>query len=596
MTFDSATVSVVVPTYNRRQSLSRTLSNLFSQSFAADRYEVVVVVDGSTDGTDALLRDLQPRCGLRVVEQANRGLAAARNAGVRAASGDIIIFIDDDIACGATLVSEHASAHHVADECVALGPTLVAQDGPATLVSEQEGEWRQQWIASVDTDGRPRWPVDFWVGHNTSLARPVFIASGGYDERFGKFEEYELAFRLRQSGVRFRWQPAAKTYHVNTKSVRQVLHEDAGPLGASEYLLCRKYPEYRPYARLARLAEGPRLKRAMRQAGARIPFSPALLLEAPLAAAERICGPGKIRTLAGQLLGRCVVSLSHRAAVREAGSWEAFYREFGMRLPVLAYHHVGPRVSNIYPGLTISPDRFEQQIQWLVARGYRGIRPSDWLAWRRHATPLPAKPILITFDDGYADIAQHAFPVLSRYGFAAGAFVVTGQIGATNAWDESQGYGTVQLMTAEQIRRWAGNGIEFGAHTRTHPDLTALTPEKLGEEIAGSADDLEKITGIRPVSFAYPYGLYNEAVREVVSSAFDLAVTCDSGINELVTDPYRLRRSEVASTDSWTEYKWRVRLGWLPTQRIAQSLPADSRAAAMARAVAVLMRPRTSPE
>ena len=592
MTRDSATVSVVVPTFNRRQALARTLSTLFSQSFAADRYEIVVVVDGSTDGTSASLHDLQPRCRLRVIEQVNSGLAAARNAGVRAACGDLIIFIDDDIVCGATLVGEHLSAHRGVDECAALGPTLVAQESPATLVNEQEGQWREQWIASLD-EQQPRWPVDFWVGHNTSIARSLFMASGGYDEGFGKFEEYELAFRLRQRGVRFRWQPAAKTYHVNTKSVRQFLREDAGAMGASEYLLCRKYPEYRAHARLSRLVEGSALKRVVRQAGARMPWS-AMLWETPLAAAERMCGPGRLRNLSGRLLGQCAISLSYAAALKQAGSWDALQREFGMRLPVLAYHHVGPRVPHTYPGVSISPDRFEQQIRWLAAHGYHGIRPSDWLAWRCRATPLPSRPILITFDDAYADTAQYAFPILRRHGFTAGVFVVTAEVGAANAWDVVHGYSTFNLMTAEEIRRWAGDGIEFGAHSRTHPDLTTLPTAKLAEEIAGSADDLERITGIRPASFAYPYGLYSEAVIEIVSSVFDLALTCESGINDLVTDPYRLRRTEVASTDSWIEFKWRVRLGYLPTQRIAKRLAADGRAAVMGRAMLALIRPRSS--
>jgi GT2 family glycosyltransferase len=289
MLSDSPTASVVVPTYNRRQSLARTLPPLFSQSFPTDRYEVVVVVDGSTDGTSAFLSVLHPQCGLRVVEQENSGLAAARNAGVRAARGDLIIFIDDDIDCVPALVAAHVSAHGGERDCVGLGPTLVAPDARRPLVSDQEEAWRRQSVDGLNEHRQPRWPVDFWVGHNTSIARAVFVAHGGYDESFRKFEEYELGFRLRKSGVQFRWQPAAKTWHVNSKSARQVLTEDAPSMGRGEFALCRAHPEYRPYARLAGLAEGGLSKRLLRQAGVRVPAAASLLLQAPLQGLERLC-------------------------------------------------------------------------------------------------------------------------------------------------------------------------------------------------------------------------------------------------------------------------------------------------------------------
>jgi GT2 family glycosyltransferase/peptidoglycan/xylan/chitin deacetylase (PgdA/CDA1 family) len=580
----SATASVVVPTYNRRHSLSRTLPPLFSQSFPAERYEIVVVDDGSTDGTSAFLGELRPSCGLRVVTKANGGLASARNAGVRAARGDLIIFIDDDIDCGSTLVAEHVRAHDGAGDCVMLGPTLIAAKAPISLVGEQEAAWRRQWFEGLDQQRQPRWPVEFWVGHNTSIPRELFLTHGGYEESFLKFEEYELGFRLRKSGVRFRWQPAAVTYHVNTKSVKEVLGEDSRLMGKNEFILCRKYPEFRPYARLARLAQGGLCKRMLREGAVRSPISPTLLLRTPLQAVERLSGGrrGPLRYIASRLLDMSAVVLAGRGARDEAGSWEALRTTFAMRVPALLYHRVGPPVSNSYPGLSISVRRFERQMRWLIDRGYAAIAPSDWLAWRIEGKSLPPKPILITFDDAYADTAEYAFPILKRYGLRAATYVVTGYIGATNVWDQARGYAPLKLMSAEEIKRWCNEGIEFGSHSRSHPDLTAIGAEKFQEEIAGSVEDLQRIIGVRPASFAYPHGRCNPAVRDFAQTVYAAAFTAEGGMNDLASDPVMLHRTVVASRGWEVEFKWQARAGHLPMESLRVRMHLRSRTIAMA--------------
>ena len=94
----SPKLSVVVPTRNRREVLiPRTLPAMFSQDVPVEDFEIIVVVDGSTDGTAQALSELQPPCSLRIIEQANRGPSAARNNGIRAALGDLLLFIDDDV-------------------------------------------------------------------------------------------------------------------------------------------------------------------------------------------------------------------------------------------------------------------------------------------------------------------------------------------------------------------------------------------------------------------------------------------------------------------------------------------------------------------
>lgn len=248
-----------------------------------------------------------------------------------------------------------------------------------------------------------------------------------------------------------------------------------------------------------------------------------------------------------------------------------------MGLPALLYHHVGPRQPGTYPSLTVSSERFERHVRWLARCGYVGVRPTDWLAWCREGKPLPEKPVLFTFDDGYADVAERALPVLRGHGFGAAVFVVTGHIGGDNSWDRDRGSGQQRLMTADQIREWAARGIEFGAHGRTHSDLTTLSGHRLEREIRGSQDDLAAITGLPVRSFAYPYGSVNEAVRQCVRGVFDSAFSCDEGVNTPASDPYALRRSMVQSHDSLVALACRVRLGRYPVEHWQARLRIRSR-------------------
>ena len=235
-----------------------------------------------------------------------------------------------------------------------------------------------------------------------------------------------------------------------------------------------------------------------------------------------------------------------------------------MYLPVLLYHHVGPSRPGTFPELTVSADRFERHIVWLARHGYVGICPSEWLAWCREGEPLPKKPVLCTFDDGYADLAEYALPVLRRYDFGAAVFVVTGCIGGENQWDQARGSQPHRLMTAGQIQEWSAHGIEFGAHSRTHPDLTTLSGPQLDEEIQGSRDDLSAVTHRAVVSFAYPYGRVNKVVAERAGAVFDCAFSCQSGVNTVSNDLHALRRSMVQPDDSALALACRVRFGRYP--------------------------------
>jgi peptidoglycan/xylan/chitin deacetylase (PgdA/CDA1 family) len=176
--------------------------------------------------------------------------------------------------------------------------------------------------------------------------------------------------------------------------------------------------------------------------------------------------------------------------------------------------------------------------------------------------------VLVTFDDAYEDIGEYALPILAEYSLTATVFVVTNEMGGSNRWDYPLGAPVRGLMTADQIRRWADRGMEFGSHSRTHADLTQLDPHRLDEEIAGSAKDLGALLGQSVTAFAYPYGFFNRAVLDCVRRNYQIALTTERGINRTVHDHCRLNRSMVQPTDQPRDLWWRLRFGWRPVERI----------------------------
>jgi peptidoglycan/xylan/chitin deacetylase (PgdA/CDA1 family) len=232
--------------------------------------------------------------------------------------------------------------------------------------------------------------------------------------------------------------------------------------------------------------------------------------------------------------------------------------------PILLYHNVGYAKSGAYPDQTISPERFERHLLWLSRHGFKAVGLPHWMDCVAGRRPVPSGILLITFDDGYAALADYAFPLLNKYSFGACVFLVTGRMGSTNSWDEACGYESHRLLGVEQVRHWSTHGIDFGSHGHTHADLTALPPSACEDELVRSRDELESILGRRPAAFAYPYGFYNPAVVAAVRGAYTAAFTAGRGLNTVRTDPHLLRRALVDPHDSLLDLSLRVRLGFNP--------------------------------
>jgi peptidoglycan/xylan/chitin deacetylase (PgdA/CDA1 family)/trans-aconitate methyltransferase len=254
------------------------------------------------------------------------------------------------------------------------------------------------------------------------------------------------------------------------------------------------------------------------------------------------------------------LQMNDHAGILDSGR-QNFDRVSVKTVPIVTYHNVGPERPGVHPLLTVSPDRFEAQIRWLIRRGYSSIDCSDWIAWLTEGRPIPSKAVLITFDDGYEDITKYALPILSRYGFKSVVYIVTGLIGKTNEWDLRAGWGELKLMSEEQIMEWASKGVEFGSHTRHHPDLRNLSETELRDEICGSATDLETILNTYPSSFAYPYGYFNETAREFAARTYCMSVTQVEAICSDRDEPSLIPRIWVRPNEELSPFGRRVRSG-----------------------------------
>lgn len=190
-------------------------------------------------------------------------------------------------------------------------------------------------------------------------------------------------------------------------------------------------------------------------------------------------------------------------------------------LPVLTFHHVKwlkPSDDAIERGLTILPPQFRTQMQKLRRAGYHTVSAVQAVESLRTGAGLPSRPVVLTFDDGYADVYANVYPVLRRLHMTATFFIVPGFLG------------TARYLTWAQVLNMSRHGMDIEAHTLTHPDLTTLSPAARWHEIAGSRQILQQRLHRSVRILAYPYGAYNEAVvRDVARAGFYAAFTTRQG-------------------------------------------------------------------
>ena len=232
--------SIIIPTYNRAEKLRNCLLALSGQTQSASDFEVIVIVDGSSDGTLKMLAGLETPFSLRVVQQPNSGQPAALNRGAAESQGRISIFLDDDITVVSQFVAEHLCLHQAADRVVGIGQlTLTLPSGADWFARGFARGWQAHYEKLNQGNRQPDWADCY--GGNMSVSRAAFLAAGGNVTDLRRGYDVELAYRLKQYGCSFQYLPEALGNQLESKGFRQ-LSADSESAGEASVELVRRHP------------------------------------------------------------------------------------------------------------------------------------------------------------------------------------------------------------------------------------------------------------------------------------------------------------------------------------------------------------------
>ena len=218
----------------------------------------------------------------------------------------------------------------------------------------------------------------------------------------------------------------------------------------------------------------------------------------------------------------------------------------GLQVPIVMYHYIrvnpDPRDRMGY-NLSVTPDDFRAQMDWLSDNGWHPITLTTLRSYY-DGDPLPSKPIVLTFDDGYLDFYATAFPILQQHHFSAVAYVVAGFIGMPGRY-----------VTAPQIQEMDRAGIEIGAHTVSHANLTKLSNDSLYHELLDSRIALQAIVGHPVLDFCYPAGNFDARVVQMVADqGYQSATTTVEGSGHASADRFTWTRTRVSGGESLAEF------------------------------------------
>ena len=226
-------VSVVIPTYNRKEMLKDCLESLFNQNYPKGEYEIIVVDDGSTDGTNEVIQSLSEKHKLKYFYQENKGPAAARNLGIENSEGEIICFIDDDCIADRDWIKNLIKGY-TDDKIGGVGGRTIGYNPKNVIEKFQDYLFipkviDNSYLPSINTA-------------NASYRRSILIEVSGFDPRFRTNEDYDLGIRVRKGGYRLRYMPSAIVYHKHREDFFGLLKREFY-LAKGIKLICDKYPD-----------------------------------------------------------------------------------------------------------------------------------------------------------------------------------------------------------------------------------------------------------------------------------------------------------------------------------------------------------------
>jgi len=252
------------------------------------------------------------------------------------------------------------------------------------------------------------------------------------------------------------------------------------------------------------------------------------------------------------------------------GRQEVQALETTAEVPILMYHSIDDDGPIELAPYRLSPATFESQVRYLADHGYHSISLEEWAEAIAAGRRLAGRPVVITFDDGYLNFLQNAWPLLEHADFTATMFVVTDKVGQTADWDQVTGE-SLPLMSWEHLRSLRDRGLMIGSHSASHASLPTLSTDAIVDEATRSRARLQQELGIDTTSMAFPYGHTDDHVREaLVQAGYAIAVGTWGGISTLLHDPLNLPRIEIFPDDDLSIFAAKVtRI----RPRLAESLP-----------------------
>jgi len=233
---------------------------------------------------------------------------------------------------------------------------------------------------------------------------------------------------------------------------------------------------------------------------------------------------------------------------------DGVYRQ--VRIPILMYHHIADApldADEVRRDLSVSPAVFYEQLRYLKEQGYQTITLNDLALHLTRGTPLPDKPIILTFDDGYTDAYTHAFRLLKRFDYTGTFFLITEPIDNNDP----------QHLSWAEVEEMHAAGMEFEPHSYNHPDMTNRGYDFVVFQILAPKEAIEARTGVKSRFFAYPTGRYDQFVVDVLRSAhFWGAVVTEQGATHTADDLFSLHRVRVHGGDSLDTFMLMLNLDW----------------------------------
>lgn len=216
-------------------------------------------------------------------------------------------------------------------------------------------------------------------------------------------------------------------------------------------------------------------------------------------------------------------------------------------VPILTYHSINDKEGSHF----VSPKNFTKQMEYIKKKGYQVITLDELVESIKNKKKPKRNRVVITFDDGYYDNFEYAYPVLKKLGFPATVFLVSDYMG-----------NDIRFLNWDQVRIMSKDNISFGAHTKTHFYLGFFKDERIAfEEITGSKKKIEQEAGMPADYFCYPTGGFNDSVKEIVKGAgYKGACTTNRGFVDFNNDVYELKRVKVTNADAVKPFSLWIKL------------------------------------